>query len=374
MKPHAFPILLGLLLIPIPLRAQAPPPLPPAAEIRARFLKDLDRPRVPLDPREEDVPATGSEFARQSVSFASEAHPDGSIERVPALVVKPRDGADRGRRPAVIALHGTGGNKEGMKPWLEELASRGFLVMALDGRYHGERAGGRPGTEAYNDAIVRAWRAKPDEPATHPLYYDTVWDVWRAVDYLQARPDVDPDRIGLMGISKGGIETWLAASADDRIKVAVPAIAMQSFRWGLDHDRWKARANTVRAAHEAVARERGEPEVTRDTCLALWPKILPGILDVYDGPSLVRLFAGRPLLIVNGENDPNCPIEGAEIAFASAREAFHAAGADDRLKIMVAPKVGHVVTPEQHRAILDWFTAWLKPTPPGGNSAPGQGL
>jgi fermentation-respiration switch protein FrsA (DUF1100 family) len=59
---------------------------------------------------------------------------------------------------------------------------------------------------------------------------------------------------------------------------------------------------------------------------------------------MIRLFAPRPLLIVNGEKDPNNPLEGARLAFASARVAYHAAGADNKLVIDVAPGVGHQVT------------------------------
>jgi predicted esterase len=79
---------------------------------------------------------------------------------------------------------------------------------------------------------------------------------------------------------------------------------------------------------------------------------------------MLPLFSGRSLLILNGEKDPNCPIEGAETAFDSAREAFHKAGADEHLRIIVAEGAGHTVTPAQHKAALDWFTNWLKPEPP----------
>jgi hypothetical protein len=65
-------------------------------------------------------------------------------------------------------------------------------------------------------------------------------------------------------------------------------------------------------------------------------------------------------LILNGDQDPNCPIEGARIAFAAAEAAFRAANAGDKLKIMVAAGVGHKVTDEQRRAALDWLAKWLK--------------
>ena len=56
----------------------------------------------------------------------------------------------------------------------------------------------------------------------HLFYYDTVWDLWRLVDVLEKRADVDPKRIGMPGISMGGTVTWLAASVDERVAVALP--------------------------------------------------------------------------------------------------------------------------------------------------------
>ncbi len=175
------------------------------------------------------------------------------------------------------------------------------------------------------------------------------------------RDDVDPARIGMIGISMGGIETWLAASADERIAVAVPAISVQSFRWSLEHQAWQGRAATIKGAHDAAAKDLGHKKVDADVCLALWNKVIPGILSTFDCPNMVRLFAGRPLLILNGENDPNCPIEGARVAFRIAQSAYDEVGAPEKLKIMVAPDVAHAVTAEQHAAALEWFDRWLKP-------------
>lgn len=94
-------------------------------------------------------------------------------------------------------------------------------------------------------------------------------------------------------------------------------------------------------------------------CRELWGKVIPGMLDEFDCPSMIRLFAGRRLLILNGDRDPNCPLEGAKIAFAAAEAAFREAGASDKLKILVAADTGHKVTTEQRQAALDWLTTWL---------------
>ncbi|MHC5540473.1 alpha/beta hydrolase, partial [Singulisphaera rosea] len=187
----------------------------PPAEVRKAFTSLLDRPKVALDVRPGPMSPPSDGLVTERLSFASEKKADGHVERVPVLIIRP-DGPTK-RRPAVIALHGTGGSKEGLKPWLVELGKLGIVGVAIDSRYHGEREGASKGTEAYNDAITRAWRTPKDQPQEHPFYYDTCWDLWRTIDYLESRDDVDPKRIGMFGISMGGIQTWLAASVDERV-------------------------------------------------------------------------------------------------------------------------------------------------------------
>ncbi len=330
----------------------------PAQEIRAGFQKMLDRPRLGLFPHVQPTQEPG-EFDVEKGDFLSERDTDGTEERVPILLIKPKSATSK--RPAVIVLHGTGGTKESQAGFMQELARKGIIGVAIDARYHGDRSAGTGGSKAYLEAITRAWRTKPGEPQPHPFYYDTVWDLWRTVDYLQSRPDVDPDRIGMVGFSMGGIETWLAASVDERVKVAIPAISVQSFKWSLENNQWQGRAKTVSLAHEAAAKDLGESEVNARVCRELWNKVIPGMLDQYDCPNMLKLFAGRPLLILNGETDPNCPIGGSEVAFASAREAFATIGKPEMLKIDVAKGVGHAVTKPQMEMALDWLVTWLKP-------------
>lgn len=357
MKALRFVLVTSLVLLVSPamvLRAQAPT-YPAPEKVQAAFLKLLDRPRVSLNVKSEPA-QTEDGLVTERVTFASEKKADGAEERVPVLIVRPQK-VDK-KLPAVIVLHGTGGTKEGQRGWLVDLAKHGIIGVAIDARYHGGRSGGAKGAAAYNEAIVRAWKAKA-ENQEHPFYFDTCWDLWRTIDYLATRDDVDAGRIGMIGFSMGGIQAWLAGAADPRFKVVVPAIGVQSFRWSLENDKWQGRANTIRPAHEAAAKDLGEDKVNQKVCRVLWSKIIPGILDQFDGPSMIRLFAGRPLLILNGERDGNCPIEGARLAFSAAEKAFADAKASDKLKIMVAD-VGHQVTAEQRSAALAWFEKWLK--------------
>lgn len=330
--------------------------IPDVQDVRASFKKLLDRPLVPLDPKSEPAQEADG-LVTEKLTFASEKKADGKIERVPVLIVRPAK-IDK-RLPAVIALHGTGGSKEGMRSWLVDLAKKGIIGVAIDARYHGARAGGATGATAYNEAITKAWQTKQDQAMEHPFYYDTCWDLWRTVDYLLTRDDVDGTRLGMIGISMGGIETWLAGSVDERVKVLVPMIGVQSFRWSLDNDKWHARANTIKAAHEAAAKDLGEGQVNAKVCRALWDKVIPGILDRYDCPSMVRLCTDRPLLILNGELDPNCPLPGAQLAIAAAEKAYQDANAKDRLRVVVAKGIKHQVTSEMHDEAIDWCVKWL---------------
>lgn len=330
--------------------AEEKKPLPPT-ESKAAFLKLLDRPRIAAERKAEAEPIEKDGLVYSRWSYASEKG-----QRVPVLQVSPK--GDASKLPVMIVLHGTGGNKDGQVSWLEDFAKQGIVGVAIDARYHGGRSGGKKGSEAYVAAITKAWRTPAGQGMEHPFYYDTVWDLWRLIDVLQ---DGNAKRkIGMLGISMGGIQTWLAASVDDRVSVAAPLIGVQSFKWSLENDKWQGRANTIKAAHEAAAADLGEPMVNRNVCRELWSKVIPGILDDFDCPNLLPLFAGRALFISNGDLDANCPIEGARIAIKSAEEAFAKAGSRDRLEVHIGEKVGHTVTPEHRKAAMAFCVKWLK--------------
>ena len=233
-----FVFLLTAALCLVPARSQA-------ADARGDFLALINHPRVPLAPKVEELPATNG-FVRVNFSFASD-----SQNRVPGILIKLAD--SRGRRPVVIVMHATGGRKEDELPLLRRLAERGFVAVAIDGCYHGERAHDGKGSTSYQKAIVRAWHGSGE----HPFFYDTVWDIMRLVDYLDTREDVDAKRLGLTGISKGGVETYLTAAVDRRIAVAAPFIGVQSFEWALQNNDWQGRIGTIQNAFNAIAQEEG---------------------------------------------------------------------------------------------------------------------
>ena len=319
-------------------------------KIRLDFKRLLQRPATALR-------ASFESFTSDSVLIEKGYIYSEATEKVPVLIYKPiRTGQKK--LPVVICLHGTGGNKEGMKVLLYRLTKAGFMAVAMDGRYAGDREKAVKGQNSYVEAITKAWQ-NTDKAQEHPFFYDTAYDSWKLIDYLTSRTDVDSQRIGMMGISKGGIETILAASVDTRIKVAVPMIALQSFRWSLDNDRWEGRAKTIWNAHLQAAKDLGDTEVTKKNVEVFWNKLIPGITDEYDFPSIIRLFSPRPLLLLNTENDQNCPLPGAKIAFASALKAYEADHAIDKLMFDVEPNEPHRTTPRHLDMMISWFVRWL---------------
>lgn len=315
------------------------------------FLQLIDRPRVDPKPTPlavDDWPAELDDCRPEQLSFLSEKG-----EAVPTLMVTAKKGSAEAR-PVVIALHGTGGRKEDLRPLLVALARRGLAAVAIDGRHHGARCQ-KPdaGASEYLEAIVARYRTGRG----FPFLYDTVWDVMRLVDYLSSRPDVVASRIGILGISKGGMETYLAAALDPRLAAVVPIIAAQSYEYGLSHDCWQARVETIQAAVDDAARDAGVGALGPSFVRSFWDRVVPGIYRELDGPSVLPLIAPRPLLVINGELDPKTP--GLERCQESASKAYEQEHASDRLQFVVQRGVGHELTAEAEAHAIAWLERWL---------------
>lgn len=136
--------------------------------------------------------------------------------------------------PCVLLLHGWSGSKDSW--WQDDnyisggnvrraLLEAGFAVLALDAQCHGDRI-------AENDfAPVNHYAAEGDpEPrkgyfTQNEIYIQTTRDYRRAIDYLESRPDIDATRIGMLGYSMGGTQTYLLTGTEPRIRVAVAVAA-----------------------------------------------------------------------------------------------------------------------------------------------------
>jgi len=329
------------------------PSLSPA-EVKAAFLKVIDRPRVPVDVKVHSIKTDGG-YVTEHLSIASYKEADGKIERVPLLLVRPEK--QQGRLPAVFVLHSSGNYKENEVGQMMELARRGMIGVAFDAPGHGERKDNKAAAQLDQAALERAWKNKPERPEF--TVYDGIWDLLRTIDYLATRPEIDAERFGMMGYSMGGVFSWMAGALDDRVKAAVPIVGTFTFRHKVIAGDIARGLKNVKFAEDA-ARQLGEKEVNEKVVYAIFERAAPGLLDRFDCPSLIRLWAGRSLLVLNGEKDSHTPPQSNQPIIAALEEAYSKAGAKDRYEFVVAKGVSHEVPDEFRERAVAWFVKWLK--------------
>lgn len=172
-----------------------------------------------------------------------------------AWYVPSRNGA------AVLLVHGAGGSRDGARSHAELLARNGYGVLLYDARGRGE-SGGR------TDGMGWTWQS----------------DVDAALAYLGSRPDVEPGRIGALGLSTGAEVVLEATARSERIRAVVADGAI--FR-SMDELR----------LHDTTDAETGWAYwwVTYKTMEALTGSSPPPSLG-----ELVPRIAPRPLLLISG--------------------------------------------------------------------------
>lgn len=135
----------------------------------------------------------------------------------------------RSKAPAVIYVSGhtnDGYRSEVYQHKILNLVKKGFIVFAIDPVGQGERL------EYYDpqtgESAVGGPTSEHSTPGAQALIAGSsqarfmIWDGIRAVDYLIARDEVDPQRIGITGRSGGGTQTALISAFDERIHASAP--------------------------------------------------------------------------------------------------------------------------------------------------------
>ena len=135
-----------------------------------------------------------------------------------------------GIRPAITMAHGFAGTKEhGLERFAQAFAAAGFVVLVHDHRNFGTSGGDLRGD-------VDPWRQIAD---------------WRrAISYLEARPEVDPSRIGLWGTSYAGGHALMLGATDRRLRCIVAQVpTREGGRNGV-----LAKNGTLYLAHSGLAK------------------------------------------------------------------------------------------------------------------------
>jgi dienelactone hydrolase len=299
---------------------------------------------------------------------------------IPARVLVPA--RREGRLPAVVGLHCHGGRYTwglekivsspedgealrayreelyGGRAWTEALARRGFVVLAADAFYFGERRlrveeleAGRvfaevreafhtaraqpPGSREWIAAVNRVCsfyehltaKTLTAAGATWPGLL--AWDDRRTVDYLCARADVDPERIGCVGLSVGGLRAAHLIAADARIKAASVTGWMTEF------------AQQLRAH-------------ARHT----WMAFVPGLYPSLDLPDAAALHAPGALLVQQCRRDTLYPLAAMQGAVDKLARIYAKAGLAERFRGTFYDEPHSFKVPAQEETFA-WLERWL---------------
>jgi cephalosporin-C deacetylase-like acetyl esterase len=246
----------------------------------------------------------------------------------------PKDAKAGAKLPTVLYVcghsgRGRDGNKTAFQHHGAWFATHGYAALLIDTLQLGEIAAIHHGTYRYNRWW---WQARGYTPAGVEC-----WNGIRAIDYLQSRPEVDPERIAVTGISGGGAATFWIAAADERVKVAVPVSGMSDL--------------------EDYVGEK----VVNGHCDCMF------LINTFQWPwtHIGALVAPRPMLFANSGHDTIFPMNSNDRIRARFERlyGFYTNRTDRLFDIGVTPG-GHDDNPELRLMAYRWINRHLQGTNP----------
>ncbi|MGN1141143.1 MAG: alpha/beta hydrolase family protein [Oliverpabstia sp.] len=267
--------------------------------------------RVPLNAEVESIEDCGS-FERRRVVFDSEKHMS-----VPCYVLVPKGLKKDHSNPAILCSHGHGafgkdpvaglrlreGHLKDIKKmnynYGEQMAEAGFITICPDLRGFGER--GKITEKIYGHDYCDINFVKGAMIGSYSLTLN-IWDMKCCIDYLETMPEVDPNRIGMMGLSQGGTMTTFTAAVEPRIKAADIIGYVNPF--------------------VGFAIDRG------NFCGA---QMLPHIYSYFDTYDIAGMIAPRPLLLEMGKQDDCFFFDDMMTGYHEVSKIYEAASAGDKL-------------------------------------------
>lgn len=208
-------------------------------------------------------------------------------QTVPVSVRLPKGVA---KAPVILYLHGLGGNRDDATSLLAAmLCPRGIALVSIDAQYHGDR-------KVEGRQIIST-----DVPGTIQAFRQTIIDQRRALDYIASRPDLDSDRVVLIGASMGAIMGSIVAGLDSRIKAALLVVGGGDLVGLLSN-------SEIGEAQELRRQIGGSLEPYRDALAFIEPTLFVGHI------------APRPVYMLNGRQDKIVPAANGQALFDAAKE------------------------------------------------------
>jgi dienelactone hydrolase len=246
------------------------------------------------------------------------------LEPVPAFLARPKEST--ASSPAVLFDHSHGGGydigkrefvdgREYMQPepWAQALTREGYVALAVDHWCFGERSH----TSEADTFKAMLWQGRV-------LWGMMVYDSLRALDWLSARPDVDPARVGTLGMSMGSTMAQWVAALDERIRATVDICCLTEYHTLL--------AKKGLAGHGIYY-------------------YVPSLLKYFTAADVNALIAPRAHLGIAGRRDPLTPGEGLDIIDDELRRVYAEAGHPERWRLL-RYDVAHQETAEGRAAAL----------------------
>jgi hypothetical protein len=156
-----------------------------------------------------------------------------------------------------------------------------------------------------------------------------IWDGMRAIDYLQSRPDVRADKIGVTGCSGGGTLSSYLMALDPRIVAAAPSCYITSWRRIL----------------ETIGPQDGEQNV--------FGQLKQGL----EHADFIHLRAPQPTLIMAATQD-FFDIQGTWDSYREAKRTYTRLGAPERVNLLEADE-GHGYLEPHREGMAHWMQRWL---------------
>ena len=250
---------------------------------------------------------------------------------VTANLYRPAEVTEGRRLPAVLyvcghARRGRNGNKTAYQSHGIWFARHGVVCLMLDTLQMGEIAAIHHGT--YREG--RWWWHSRGYTSAGVECLNGI----RGIDYLISRPDVDPGRIAVTGISGGGAATFWIAAADERVRVAVPVSGMADLPSYV--------TNRVINGH--------------CDCMFLY--------NTFQWPwtTIAALVAPRPMLFINSDADPIFPMDANQRVINRLERIYSLYGRSDFVDSVVSMG-GHAYRKDVRRAAYRFINIHLKNDP-----------
>jgi hypothetical protein len=255
-------------------------------------------------------------------------------EEVPALLLIPEK--RQTRAPGMLYIHWHAGmydlGKEQLLTGVQVqpayapvLAEKGIVTLAIDSWCFGDRKRVADGHTGEEDAFkLMLWKGQV-------LFGMMMFDEFRAMDYLASRPEVDPRRLGVFGMSMGATKAWWLAALDPRVSMCMDVCCLTDF--------------------EEFIRTHG----LKGHGIYYY---VPQLLQHFQTAQINELIVPRPHLSVNGRLDPLTPPGGVEKVRDYLLPLYRKLGREQDCEIRLFD-CAHVELPEMRKRILEWMDNYL---------------